>query len=415
MKKACFFIAGLFILPVIAHASDFVVVGYTEAGERSTAEDYEEEDADSDYTFQKYHLKLKQKVSDWLNYDVSSLIYYKDYEEKPSLDNISKTFKTNWSYFLRQPAASGLASDFKLTYKEKRYEDSPAMEYDRIRAVPSFVFEQKGLYTVDLSCGVDDFNYLEADEKDELKMLGKLGVKGYLLDKKLTISSSYGIEYADRDKADHERTKHNASAGFGYMFDNPFIDKLTAKADWGKQDTKDEDDRDEDYDFEYWRYSGKTEHRINPILKTNVKYQYFERDYIAAVSDHKGYYVRNCWNYELFRDKKNRLWLNFDIEHKDADYSQRKGNDYQKETIELKVNYWLKKRWKMSAAIEGNSYDFDDSDNDKERYSAKLSGERLFLDGNLAISIDFKYRYTDYTHKSDTKHEAVRLGLTWQF
>ncbi|MBU4346063.1 MAG: hypothetical protein KKH29_01885 [Candidatus Omnitrophica bacterium] len=57
-------IIGLLILPSLARADDFVLSGYTEAGKKSTAEDYEEEDTDNDYTYRNYHLKFGQKVSD---------------------------------------------------------------------------------------------------------------------------------------------------------------------------------------------------------------------------------------------------------------------------------------------------------------------------------------------------------------
>ena len=91
-------IIGLLVLPSFARSDDFTLSGYTEAGKRSTAEDYEEEDTDDDYTYRNYHLKFGQEISDRLSYDISSFIYEKDYKSKDSLDNISRLFKTNWSY-----------------------------------------------------------------------------------------------------------------------------------------------------------------------------------------------------------------------------------------------------------------------------------------------------------------------------
>ena len=76
-----------------AKAGDFTLSGYTEIGKRSTAEDYEEEDTDDDYTYRNYHLKFGQKVSDRLSYDIGSFVYDKDYDAKDSLDNISRIFK----------------------------------------------------------------------------------------------------------------------------------------------------------------------------------------------------------------------------------------------------------------------------------------------------------------------------------
>ena len=73
-------------------AEDFVFSGYGEAGRRSQAEDFAEEDTDEDYSYQNYHLKLEQRISERLNYDVSSFVYRKDYKARDSLDNVSRIF-----------------------------------------------------------------------------------------------------------------------------------------------------------------------------------------------------------------------------------------------------------------------------------------------------------------------------------
>ena len=437
MKRALFLIIGLLVLPSFARADDFTLSGYTEAGKRSTAEDYEEEDTDDDYTYRNYHLKFGQEISDRLSYDISSFIYDKDYKSKDSLDNISRLFKTNWSYYIRKPSEESLELDFKLKYKEKRYDNTPRSEYDQIRVAPSLTFsrflrdpdvagKKKDIYTVDLTVGFDNYDYLEAGEKDQLKIFGKIGADGYFLEKKLMLTSSYKIEQQEQKKADRKKTKHEVMGGFDYVFELPLVYKITTRAGWGERDTKEEEERDEDYDYEYWRYYTKTEHSINPRLKTNLKYQYFKKDYVTADLDHRGFYIQNGWDYEVLNDEKQRTWFDFALEHKDVDYTQKSGNDYRKETLKLKASYKRKKNWEVSAALEGNSYDFplpigvpqnagNDSSNDKKRYYAKLSGEKLFLDGDLVLSLDLKYRYTNYEQKDDTEQEAVRAAFKYKF
>ena len=413
MKRALFLIIGLLVLPSFARADDFTLSGYTEAGKRSTAEDYEEEDTDDDYTYRNYHLKFGQEISDRLSYDISSFIYDKDYKSKDSLDNISRLFKTNWSYYIRKLSEESLKLDFKLKYKEKRYDNTPGSEYDQISVAPSLTFsrflKKKALYTVDLTVGFDNYDYLETGEKDQLKIFSKIGADGYFLEKKLMLTSSYKIEQQEQKKADRKKTKHESMGGFDYMFELPLLYKITTRAEWGERDTKEEEERDEDYDYEYWRYYAKTEHRINPRLKTNLKYQYFKKDYVTADLDHRGFYIQNGWDYEVLNDEKQRIWFDFALEHKDVDYTQKSGNDYQKETLKLKASYKRKKNWEVSAALEGNSY------NDKKRYYAKLSGEKLFLDGDLVLSLDLKYRYTDYEQKDDAEQEAVRAAFKYKF
>jgi len=362
MKRALFLIIGILILPSFAQADDFTLSGYTEIGRKSTAEDYEEEDTDDDYSYQNYHLKLEQKVSDrltpletpkhlsnktksltGLSYELSSFIYKKDYKSRDSLDNISRLFKTNWTYTLRKPKEETLELDFKLNYKEKRYKNSPSSEYDQITVAPALSFAKKDLYTINLSAGIDNFDYIEAGQKDEIKIFGRVGLDRYFFEKKLMLTSGYKIETTEQKKINRDRTKHEVMGGFNYLFDLPWLYKITTRLGWGQRDTKEEEERDEDFDYEYWRYYTKTEHKISPKLKTDIKYQYFKKDYISADLDHRGFYIQNNWDYEILDDEKQRMGFDFGLQHKDVKYELKSGNDYQKETVEAKLSCKKKK------------------------------------------------------------------------
>jgi hypothetical protein len=297
MKRALFFIPLEVPAKGGAVASGaLLLTGYTEVGKSSTAEDYEEEGTDDDYAYQNYHLKLEQGVSDRLSYDISSFIYNKDYKSRDSLDNISRIFKTNWSYYLKKlkPEGRGLASDRpqghglasyghsqshkeesleldfsrqsrdpapdliclagKLRYKEKRYKNTPNSEYEQISAAPTLTFsrqsrdpatagKKKDLYTVDLTAGVDNFDYLAPGQKDQLKIFSSLGGDGYFLGKKLMLTSAYKIETLEQKIINRKRTKQEVAGGFDYLFDLPWLYKITTRAGWGQRDTKEDEER----------------------------------------------------------------------------------------------------------------------------------------------------------------------------
>lgn len=405
-----------------AKAEDFVFSGYSEAGRRSQAEDFAEEDTDEDYGYQNYHLKVEQRVSKRLRYDVSSFIYRKDYKARDSLDNISRIFKAGLAYDLKRFEQELIRFDFKLKSRQRRYKNSPASEYDEISAAPAFTFEEKDNYRVDLTLEVDNFDYLAEGEKDQFKTLASLGGQKHFLEKRLTMVSSCKIEQLEQEKANRKKTKQEIGAGFDYEFELPWIYQLVSRLSWGQRDTKDEEERDEDIDFEYWQYYVKSEHRINPKLKTHLKYQYFAKDYVSADIDHRGFYLQNSWDYDVLDDQRQRFWLDFSAEHKEVKYNLKPGNDYQKETLEAKISYKRKKNlpgrqagWQTSIGLEENFYDFSAKDNDKNRSYLKLSAEKLFQGGDLALSVDFKYRYTDYAQKEDNQEEALRLGFKYRF
>ena len=430
MKRIFIFMVGFLSLPYTAwadssalaegenasaKAEDFVFSGYSEAGRRSQAEDFAEEDTDEDYGYQNYHLKLERRVSDRLNYDVSSFVYRKDYKDRDSLDNISRIFKAGLSYDLRRFGDERIRFDFNLKSRQKRYKNSPASEYDEIGAAPGLTFEEKDNYRIDFNLGVDSFDYLAEGEKDQFKTSAGMDVQKHFLEERLTLLSSYKVEQLEQEKANREKTKQEAGGGFDYKFDLPWVQKLTSRLSWGQRDTKDEEDRDEDMDFEYWQYYAKSEHRISPKLKTGLKYQYFVKDYIAVDLDHRGFYLQNSLDYELLDSQKQRVWLDFAAEHKELKYNLKPANNYQKETLELKISYKKKKNWQASAGLEENFYDFSAKSNDKNRTYLKLSAEKLFQEGDFALTVDFKYRYTDYAQKEDNQEEALRLGFKYRF
>ncbi len=439
------FLTGLVIMTLIlpslaraelssfAEASEdklpFTFSGYGERGRKSTAEDYEEEDTDDEYTYQNYHLKFEQEISERLNYDLSSFVYDKDYQDRNSLDNISRIFKTNWTYYLKKPKEESLKLDFKLEYKKKRYKNTPVNEYDEIRFVPSLTLGRKNLYTFDLALGIDNFDYLESGEDDQFKVFGRVEGKRYSIEKKLMLTGAYKLETTQKEKMNRKRTKQEILGGFDYLFELPWIYKIMTRTDWGQRDTKEEEpfdslrslrvntelveiERDEDYDYEYWRYYTKTEHRISPKLKAAVKYQYFRKDYLNADLDHCGFYLQNSWDYEVLDDEKQRIGIDLGLEHKEVKYNLKIGNNYRKESVEMKAGYKRKKNWQTAIGLEENFYD---STNDKKRTYLRFSAEKLFLEGDLVLSLDLKYKYTDYTKQEDKEQESVRTAFRYRF
>lgn len=412
---SCGFVIIVLIFPSTCLSDDSTISGYSELGTRSTAEDYEEEDEDSDYAYQNYHLKLKQELSPRLNYDISTFIYDKDYTSRDSLDNISRVFKSNLAYSPEKSGEESNRLDLKLKYNEKRYNSSPASEYNRIRAEPLLTVKKKDFYTLNLSAGLDNFDYLSKGEKDQHKIFGKIGGKGYFLQKKLALLSSCKIEALEKKITNRRKTKHDITGGFDYIFELPWIYKFRTTGNFSQRDTKENEVRDEDYDYEYRLISLGTEHRINPRLKAELKYEYFKKDYISADLDHSGFYIQNGWNYEIIDTEKEGLWLDLSAAHKDVNYTIKTWNDYRKETAQAKITCLRKKNWKTSLSLEGNFYNYNDSSNDKNRYYVLISGEKLFLEGNLLLSMDFKLRYTDYDRMNDSEQDAVRIAFRYKF
>ncbi|MBU4346062.1 MAG: hypothetical protein KKH29_01880 [Candidatus Omnitrophica bacterium] len=127
-----------------------------------------------------------------------------------------------------------LELDVRLNYKEKRYDNTPRSEYDQIRLAPTLTFKKKNLYTIDLTAGLDDYNYLVEGVKDQLKIFGKIGANRYFLGKKLMLTSAYKIETLEQKITNRKRTKQEVAGGLDYLFDLPWLYKITTRAGRGE-------------------------------------------------------------------------------------------------------------------------------------------------------------------------------------
>jgi hypothetical protein len=416
LLSALLFVNIYFLLSALpSFSEEFLLSGYTEAGIKSTSDDFDDEDVANDYEYVKYGLRLKLETDNHATYDIGSYLYKKNYITEDALDNISKIIKGRASYSIGDLGKKSLLSGISLKYREKRYDNSPQDEYNQFAVYPSLTFKKKDVYTARLSAGFDSFNYLKSEEKDRLRVYGKINLARYPVDRRLKLSTSYKFEALNEEKKDRERYRHDAMGGLDYALKTRFIYRIIARAKWGQRDTKEDDERDVDYDYEYRLYYVKTEHTLSKQLKTSIKYQYYSKDYAGADLDHSGFFIRNRWNYKLLDDREKSLTFTLNGEHKEVDYSLKTGKSYIKYNFKIRSVYRKKKNWKAAASLKSDFYDFEDSEKNKNRYSCGISGEKLFLAGKLAFSVDLKYRHTDYKQQNDNDNTSARVAFRYKF
>lgn len=398
-----------------AHAGDTVISGFTVTGFRSTVDDYEDEDEAHDYEYTNYGLRLKQKASDFVLYDVSSYLYNKDYREEDDLDNKSKILKGSVSYVLHESEDAPIHLGIRIKYREKRYDNEPSNDYNQFLVSPTVTFGKSSRTTLKFSTAFQNFNYLHAQEKDQIKLSAKIAGTHYPPHKRLKLVASYKIETQTEDHINREKTKHDIFGGFDYIFDHPALDKIMARVRWGQRDTKEDDIRDLDHDYEYRTLYIKTLHTINRNVKTDLKYYYFRKDYVSAELDHESISISNTWRYIIQNNAAERITVGLKATYKDMDYDLKPDNSYEKICIEIRTGYQKKKDWKTALSIKGDFYDYHDSDKDKNRYAVRMTGEKLFLHNAFTLSLTPTYRYTDYKHQDDDSHGSVKIAFSYTF
>ncbi|MBI4649895.1 hypothetical protein HY745_01080 [Candidatus Desantisbacteria bacterium] len=187
--------------------------GYLEAGKRSTALDYVEEDSDADYSYTNYQFRFKQNIASRFSYDLSSFQYKKDYDGSDVLDNESKIFKAGGSYYINKQKEKSLKFDMKFQYKEKNYYNIPEKEYNQLTALPSLKFKKEDFYAVSLSIGLNRYDYITGDKNDQFKYSSKLDFYRYFIEKKFMLSGYEEVEFLDNKQTDRDRVKNNLMLG----------------------------------------------------------------------------------------------------------------------------------------------------------------------------------------------------------
>jgi hypothetical protein len=401
--------------PSVSRAYQFTLSGHFEAGSRSQAEDFEEEENDREYDFRNYHLKFKHRYSDRLTYDVSSFIYDKDYKSDGTLDSISRVFQAGGEYYLIKHKPESLKLNIKFKFRSKRFRDAPSDEFNQFSFSPGLTYSRKDTYRLQAAIGVNSYDYINSAGRGQLDLFSRLGAKRYLFNKRLVFNSSYRIETSLKKGSDRRRNKTGIMFGFDYVFDSPLIRKISSKAKFGQRDTKDDDTRDVDLDYTYREFHIRSEHRIAKSLLINVTYNYFRKNYLTAELDHNGFYLRNKWKYTLFSDDFRELYAAVSAEHKEVYYAILKENDYQKETLIITGTYKKKRDWKTSASLQGSFYDYAEPIKNRNRYYARLSLNKLFPQINVNVTLALKYKYTDNRHANDSEEESVRTAVIYKF
>jgi hypothetical protein len=262
---------------------------------------------------------------------------------------------------------------------------------------------------------MNSYDYLSAKNKDQFRVFSQLGVKKYLSDKKLILTSSYKLETTTRKRDNRQKNKSNVLFGYDYIFNIPLIYKVSSDIKFGQMDTKDDDERDEDFDYEYLQFTGKTTHKAGSRLKIFFSYRYFRKDYLTADLDHAGFHILSSGTYRLLADKNRTVNITVYSKHKEVDYTLKSGNDYQKETLELRGVYKRKKTGTTSLSLQGDFYDYHDDERDKNRYYAGLSFGKPFFEKRLKLSLHGKYRFTDNKQSNDSEDKAGRLQFAYAF
>jgi hypothetical protein len=183
-----------------------------------------------------------------------------------------------------------------------------------------------------------------------------------------------------------------------------WIDTMSARGEYGKANTKD-DDEDVDKDYEYWRWNAGTSHKINEDIDTNIKFDYTWKDYYGGNYDFAVLSVLNTWHIS---------WLTVDLGHKEVHYEARELNNYFKKTVGVGARYAKRMGWNARAGIEGNFYQYENKVADKRRYFLTAGAEKVLAE-RARLGVELKWRITDNRYSANKRDAGIRVTGEWKY
>ncbi|MDD5260024.1 MAG: hypothetical protein PHD29_08645 [bacterium] len=398
----------LFFLPVFTQAEelpirqaqdtfDISLTGYAETGSRATDEAEYEPEVDDSYTYHNTSIALSLDAKS-IHFQISGFQYEKKYENLNRLNNESRVLNTGIFYWLNPM----LKLDLDMKYRRKRYENSGSWDYDQVMVTPGITWKMPDKSSVTLSAGLNNYDYI--NREDESKRFIRMRGTKYLAEDKLMLTGGIRLEWLDESQQNRHRTQNKADLGLKYKADSPWLDIVSIRAEKGRGDTKDEDS-DLDLDYEYWQGNVRSWHVIGDKIKTDLGYEYMKKDYILADNDYRQYTVSNGWNYD---------WLSLDLKHKEVKYGDRVNSNYRRETLGVGARYAKRMDWNAHAGVEGNYYRYNNSVNDKNRYTVLIGGEKV-LNKQVRLGVELKWRLTDNRNSADKRDAGIRVTGEWRY
>ena len=212
-----------------------------------------------------------------------------------------------------------------------------------------------------------------------------------------------------------DKTKFEYSGGAVYKLSQPWIEDIDISGSFGKRDSKESENQDEDLDFTFTQYRIKTDHIITPSGKAAVYYERFQKDYKADTLDFNGYSAGAGLDWDFVNDKETRSWTNLDLGYRNIDFVEKQSSSYGNLTPALAYSYQRKQDWKITTGCQAALYDYDASLKDKTRYTFQASGDKYLLETRLLLSLLVKYKLTDYSERKDQNQESVKFTVRYRF
>ena len=402
----------------LGYASEPTLRGFLEVGNKTTIEAIEGEST-LDYDYAKYYLRYKNPIKKPLNLTLVYNSYLKKYEREKKLDNNTISVKSYWDYSLFIRKDSSLKFDVDLGWREKRYRDKPVYTNSQWMSRLKSTYKIRDLWSVSGEVGYKEYDYFLTEGKDRKEFSERVEGKRYFSNKRIQFLALLNFRQTDFD-SQPDTNQFIYRLGVKVRPEFTVLSEMAGRIEEGKKYTDEdiEEEQEGDYYFKYRRWWWKTEHPVFERMYTVLKYTDYDKDYTTATADYdyRWYEIENQWRYVFLKNPVKRLSLTFGYLHRETDYSQMKTSSYDKDSVEMGINYSLKNNWRALLNLGLGIYDYTmGREKDKKTYSMNIQFGKEIIARKLALAMEYKWKLKDYEAKPDKTQNAGRVSIDYKF
>ncbi|MBN1406079.1 MAG: hypothetical protein JW946_06130, partial [Candidatus Omnitrophica bacterium] len=363
MKK-CFLLlicaAGGLLFPSLCRAEmKGSVTPSFSTGIKSQTDAIEERDLSGNFWFYKYGLSGTLKPDNKLSLKAGYEKYFKDFSGVNISDVNTCAYKAGIDYILFDDKEKSLKTGLGFKLRNKRYKDSPSLSYDQYRAQADINCKFSENYSLDLSAGINDYEYIKNNSSDVTKTYIKFSPEARFFDKMLEISASYRMRWLDYKNNSKDKSENVYSGTAILNLDNPFMHKIKANAETGKENTQDTEDREDSLRYQHDKWDIATYYKFGKNFKTQLEYGQKQRDYISDNNNYKNWYIKNKSNFKILKNKYLDVDFSPEYEYKDTHFSKINSKSYVKNKIAAGMSFSKRENWSFDPEFIFTDYDYE--------------------------------------------------------
>ena len=321
-------------VPASANSLGSTEISYS-TGKRSQTDGLEERDLSGNYSFYKYGITVKAEPLEDFYYRVGFRDYHKKFDtSNDRLNNRTNIYNAYFSLPLKKTNDTSLKFNIDYGLRTKRYKNSPNSEYDNNRLSGELDMKLDKDYSLKVSAGINDYDYLKQSSSDQLKSFIKINPSAKLLDGKLSLSGYYKRDWVDNADNKKDYSEDSVSVRTSLKLDTPLLYRIGGHFGYGRNDTRDdEEDREDNLRFEYKVWDINTNHKINNTIDTQMVYGQDYRDYFTSINSYDNWFLKNKTKVALIKKDPFNMDLLLGYEHRETKFSENASLSYNKNAL----------------------------------------------------------------------------------